>query len=141
EDIHSIKRQIDQRKLKPSSSGLLGHNVKLGRGGIREIEFYAQTQQLIFGGRDPSLRVPGTCDALAALAAAKRIDRTTANELSEDYRFLRKVEHRLQMVHDQQTHILPESGEGMARIAGFMGYADPDRFVSELSSTLLRVQS
>jgi glutamate-ammonia-ligase adenylyltransferase len=141
EDIHSIKRQIDQRKLKPYSSGLLGHDVKLGRGGIREIEFYAQTQQLIFGGRDPSLRVPGTCDALAALAAAKRIDPTAAEELSEDYRFLRKIEHRLQMVNDQQTHILPGSVDGLTRIAGFAGYADPDRFVLDLSATLLRVQN
>lgn len=140
EDIHSIKRQIDQRKLGPSSSGFLGHNIKLGLGGIREIEFYAQTQQLIFGGRDPTLRVPATCDALRALAAARRIQTNAAEELVVAYRFLRKLEHRLQMVDDQQTHSLPLTQEGMGRIAGFLGYPDIAGFTSELGAQLVRVQ-
>jgi glutamate-ammonia-ligase adenylyltransferase len=140
EDIHSIKRQINLHKLKPTIEGLLGHNVKLGRGGIREIEFYTQTQQLIFGGRDTTLRAPGTCDALSALAKAHRIDQQAADELTVAYRFLRTVEHRLQMVDDQQTHSLPETEEGMERIAGFMGFADKASFVAELETHLSRVQ-
>jgi glutamate-ammonia-ligase adenylyltransferase len=136
EDIHSIKRQINQHKLKPDNPGLLGHNVKLGRGGIREIEFYAQTQQLIFGGRDPTLRAPATCDALRALATAGRIEWDTADELTAAYRFLRKVEHRLQMVDDRQTHNLPATEEGMERIAWFMGFADRQAFVTELEGQL-----
>ncbi|MDB5394121.1 MAG: glutamate-ammonia-ligase adenylyltransferase [Rhodospirillales bacterium] len=139
EDIHSIKRQINQHKLKPDNAGLLGHNIKLGRGGIREIEFYAQTQQLIFGGRDTTLRTPATCDALRALAAAQRIEKDDADELIVAYRFLRKVEHRLQMVDDQQTHTLPATEEGMARIAAFMGFAERPAFLQELGSHLTRV--
>ncbi len=139
EDIHSIKRQINQHKLKPENAGLLGHNIKLGRGGIREIEFFAQTQQLIFGGRDATLRAPGTCDALRALAAAGRIGEDAADEMTDAYRFLRKLEHRLQMVDDRQTHILPTSDEGMTQIAGFMGFADREVFLCALNNQLARV--
>jgi glutamate-ammonia-ligase adenylyltransferase len=139
EDIHSIKRQINQHKLKPDNPGLVGHNIKLGRGGIREIEFYAQTQQLIFGGRDATLQVPGTCDALKALAAAGRIGDDAVEELTEAYRFLRKVEHRLQMVDDRQTHTLPATEAGMAQIAAFMGYPDRRDFVAALEFQLGRV--
>ena len=139
EDIHSIKRQINQHKLKPANAGLLGHNIKLGRGGIREIEFYAQTQQLIFGGRDISLRTPATCDALRALANAQRIELDAADEMTVAYRFLRKVEHRLQMVDDQQTHTLPTTDEGMARIAAFMGYPETSGFLLDLETQLARV--
>jgi glutamate-ammonia-ligase adenylyltransferase len=139
EDIHSIKRQINQHKLKPDNPGLLGHNIKLGRGGIREIEFYAQTQQLIFGGRDISLRAPATCDALRALATAERIELEAADELTIAYRFLRKVEHRLQMIGDQQTHTLPTTDDGMARIAAFMGFADRPAFLRELEGHQARV--
>ena len=139
EDIHSIKRQINQHKLKPDNPGLMGHNIKLGRGGIREIEFFAQTQQLIFGGRDATLQVPATCDALKALAAAGRIGDDAADELIEAYRFLRTVEHRLQMVDDRQTHTLPTTEEGMAHIAAFMGYGDREAFVAALEFQLGRV--
>jgi glutamate-ammonia-ligase adenylyltransferase len=136
EDIHSIKRQINQHKLKPGDARLFGHNIKLGRGGIREIEFFAQTQQLIFGGRDPTLRTPATCDALHALAAAGRIGADAAEELTTAYRFLRKLEHRLQMVADQQTHTLPMTEEGMGRIAGFMGFAAKQPFLDGLREQL-----
>ena len=139
EDIHSIKRQINQHKLKPDNPGLLGHNIKLGRGGIREIEFYAQTQQLIFGGRDLTLRAPATCDALRALATAGRIEWEAAEELTAAYRFLRKVEHRLQMVDDRQTHSLPATEDGMDRIAWFIGFPDRQSFVAELEAKLNRV--
>jgi glutamate-ammonia-ligase adenylyltransferase len=139
EDIHSIKRQINQHKLKAGHGGLLGHNIKLGRGGIREIEFYAQTQQLIFGGRDTSLRTPATCDALRALARAGRIEQEAAEELIVAYHFLRQIEHRLQMVGDQQTHTLPTTEDGMARIAAFMGFADGPAFIAALGEQLSRV--
>jgi hypothetical protein len=81
-----------------------GHDVKLGRGGIREIEFTAQVLQLIWGGRDPGLRDPTTLGALAALAAAGKIERRAAADLADAYVFLRNLEHRLQMVADRQTH-------------------------------------
>ena len=83
-----------------------GFDLKRGRGGIREIEFFAQVHQLIYGGRDPSLRVPATVEALAALAAAGRIEPEVAKRLSGHYATLRRIEHRLQMVEDQQTHCL-----------------------------------
>ncbi|HTJ62917.1 MAG TPA: bifunctional [glutamine synthetase] adenylyltransferase/[glutamine synthetase]-adenylyl-L-tyrosine phosphorylase [Alphaproteobacteria bacterium] len=134
EDIHSIKRQINRHMLKPGEAGLLGYNVKLGRGGIREIEFYAQTQQLIFGGRDATLRVPGTCDALRALAAAERIEPAAVDEMTAAYRFLRTVEHRLQMVDDQQTHSLPLTDEGMDRVAAFMAFPDRHAFAEALEA-------
>jgi glutamate-ammonia-ligase adenylyltransferase len=140
EDIHSIKRQINQHKLGPGSEALFGHNVKLGRGGIREIEFFAQTQQLIFGGREPDLRAPATCDALRALAGAQRIAPDTADTLIDAYIFLRKAEHRLQMVEDQQTHTLPTTPDGMSRFAGFMGFADQAAFAEAMNAVIGRVQ-
>ncbi len=139
QDIHSIKRQIGTHKGHRQTA-VNGHNIKIGRGGIREIEFFAQTQQLIFGGRDPSLRVPRTVGALDALVEAGRVERRTADELAEAYRFLRTVEHRIQMVDDQQTHALPKSDEGVAAIAAFLGYADPARFRADLLSTLTTVE-
>src|SRR4051812_35946509 len=139
-DIHSIKRQIDAHRG-GGSVKVAGHNVKLGRGGIREIEFFAQTQQLIFGGRNPALRLRGTCETLRALAAAGHVEPRAAAELITDYGFLRKVEHRLQMIADQQTHSLPEDEAGLAAIATFLGYADSPAFQEEMLATLRRVES
>jgi glutamate-ammonia-ligase adenylyltransferase len=98
-----------------------GYDLKRGRGGIREIEFFAQVHQLIYGGRDASLRVPATVDALAALAAAGRVEPEVATRLSGHYATLRRIEHRLQMVEDQQTHGLPTQPvalDGVARLDG-----------------------
>src|SRR5258707_7103941 len=134
-DIHSIKRQIDAHRG-GGAVKVLGHNIKLGRGGIREIEFFAQTQQLIFGGRNPSLRLRGTCEALHALAAAGHVAPAAADELIEAYGFLRRVEHRLQMVHDHQTHSLPGHEAGVAAIATFLGYADSASFQKDLLDCL-----
>jgi glutamate-ammonia-ligase adenylyltransferase len=105
-DIQSIKRQIHAHK---TGDGLvaMGANLKLGRGGIREIEFYAQTQQLILGGRDKSLRARRTDEALAALAAAGHIPTEVAVDLTAAYAELRALEHRVQMLDDEQTHTLP----------------------------------
>jgi glutamate-ammonia-ligase adenylyltransferase len=139
-DIHSIKRQIDAHRG-GGTVKVAGHNVKLGRGGIREIEFFAQTQQLIFGGRNPELRLRGTCETLRALAAAGHVEPRATAELIADYGFLRRVEHRLQMVADQQTHSLPEDPDGLAAIATFLGYAEPAAFQDEMLATLRRVES
>ena len=134
-DIHSIKRQIDAHRG-GSAVKVLGHNVKLGRGGIREIEFFAQTQQLIFGGRNPALRGRATCETLRALAAAGHVAPSAADELIEAYGFLRKVEHRLQMVDDRQTHSLPNDEAGVAAIATFLGYPDSQSFQKDLLDRL-----
>ncbi|MBU0866143.1 MAG: bifunctional [glutamine synthetase] adenylyltransferase/[glutamine synthetase]-adenylyl-L-tyrosine phosphorylase [Alphaproteobacteria bacterium] len=101
-----------------------GYDLKRGRGGIREIEFFAQVHQLIYGGRDPSLRVPATVDALAALAAAGRVEPEVATRLSGHYATLRRIEHRLQMVEDQQTHGLPTQPAALDGVARLDGKAD-----------------
>src|SRR5947209_17088137 len=85
-----------------------GHDIKLGRGGIREIEFFVQTQQLVFGGRRPALRGSRTLDMLGKLAEETWISAEAREDLSAAYRFLRKVEHRLQMIADEQTQRLPQ---------------------------------
>ncbi|WP_043340516.1 bifunctional [glutamine synthetase] adenylyltransferase/[glutamine synthetase]-adenylyl-L-tyrosine phosphorylase [Belnapia moabensis] len=141
-DIHSIKRQIHAHKGSKGAGAtiaLAGHDVKLGRGGIREIEFTAQVLQLIWGGRDPGLRDPTTLGALAALAGAGRIDRRAAADLADAYVFLRNLEHRLQMVADRQTHRLPEDEPGLARIASFMGYPSLADFSAAFMAHLERV--
>ena len=112
-----------------------GYNLKLGRGGIREIEFFAQTHQLIHGGRDPSLRVRGTRAALDALAVTGRISSADAQALGQSYDGLRTIEHRLQMVGDKQTHTLP-AGEALdtaARLHGLDGGAALIALVEDLA--------
>ncbi len=138
-DIHSIKRQIDAHRG-GGTVKVFGHNVKLGRGGIREIEFFAQTQQLIFGGRDQSLRLRGTCETIRALSATGHVTSVAAEELIEAYGFLRRVEHRLQMVDDRQTHSLPADEAGVAAIATFLGYVDSAAFQDALLQRLRCVE-
>ncbi|MBV8779750.1 MAG: glutamine-synthetase adenylyltransferase, partial [Alphaproteobacteria bacterium] len=138
-DIHSIKRQI-QAHRGGARIAVLGHDIKIGRGGIREIEFFAQTQQLIWGGRRRDLRVGATCEALARLAAAGRIEEADRAELTDSYRFLRRVEHRLQMVDDAQTHRLPADAAGLERFAVFLGYPDAAAFSAELTARLESVE-
>ncbi len=101
-----------------------GYDLKRGRGGIREVEFYAQIHQLIHGGRDPALRAPATLDALAALGAAGRIDPADAAMLADAYRLYRTVEHRLQMIEDKQTHSLPADVAALDNVAMLDGRAD-----------------
>jgi glutamate-ammonia-ligase adenylyltransferase len=139
EDIQSIKRQIHAH-VGHGEIAVLGHNIKLGRGGIREIEFFAQTQQLILGGRHPGLRAAATQAALDALVAEGRVEPSVGEDLKRDYRYLRRLEHRLQMVEDQQTHSLPQSEAGIAHIACFMGYDSAEDFRSELTRVLENVQ-
>jgi len=137
-DIHAIKRQI-QAHRGGAEIALLGHNVKTGRGGIREIEFFAQTQQLVWGGRDPGLRVPATVPALRALAAAGLVAGAVCDELVEAYGFLRTVEHRLQMLDDEQTQKLPDTPSEWQRLATFLGFAGGDAFGAALEATFARV--
>jgi glutamate-ammonia-ligase adenylyltransferase len=138
-DIHSIKRQIHAFRGH-ARIATHGHNVKLGRGGIREIEFFCQTQQLILGGRVPSLRERATTPALRQLAQTGWIDETVADELIEAYWYLRRVEHRLQMIDDAQTHLLPADAPGFARVAAFLGHADAGAFERELRGRLETVE-
>jgi glutamate-ammonia-ligase adenylyltransferase len=139
-DIHSIKRQIHAHKVDERVSAK-GVDLKLGRGGIREIEFYVQTQQLILGGRHPELRSPRTLDALSALVAAGHVAPGTRDELAEAYRYLRAVEHRIQMLEDEQTHRLPESDADRKRVAALTG-DDPLRsFDAEITRTLKAVNA
>jgi [glutamine synthetase] adenylyltransferase / [glutamine synthetase]-adenylyl-L-tyrosine phosphorylase len=139
-DIQAMKRQINVSK-KVGDIRVEGHNVKLGRGGIREIEFFTQTQQLIAGGRDKTLRVRPTSQALAALAAANWISDKTARELTETYWYLRAVENRLQMLRDEQTHIMPDTPEAVAVIGRLMGEADLAAFEKTYRAALERVAS
>ena len=126
-DIKTIKRQINTAK-NVAGRTVLGHNVKLGSGGIREIEFFAQVQQLIAGGRDPLLRTRSTCDTLAALASSNWIDEQAAQGLTERYWFLRAVENRVQMLNDEQTHTLPESDDQLEPIVALMPHGDVEAF-------------
>ena len=135
QDIHSIKRQIASHK-RGRVIKAEGQNVKLGRGGIREVEFFAQTQQLIWGGRDARLRERGTEPALQALVSAGRVRQEVADEMRLGYRFLRKVEHRLQMVDDKQTQILPEDPAELDAFAAFLGFADGRDFRIDLAHHL-----
>ena len=139
EYIQSIKRQIHAH-AGHGEIAVAGHNIKLGRGGIREIEFFAQTQQLILGGRHPDLRKPATQDALDALVADGRVEKKVGEELKRDYRYLRQLEHRLQMIEDQQTHTLPTSPQGLEHVACFMGYDRVEDFAAELRAVLENVQ-
>jgi glutamate-ammonia-ligase adenylyltransferase len=135
EDIHSIKRQIHAHEGH-SKIAVAGHNIKLGRGGIREIEFFAQTQQLILGGRNPNLRPRGTLEALAALCERDLIAEQTEEQLHEAYLFFRHVEHRLQMIEDQQTHTLPKNQEELTHIAYFSGFDSLADFSKVLTTWL-----
>jgi glutamate-ammonia-ligase adenylyltransferase len=101
-----------------------GYDLKRGRGGIREVEFFAQIHQLIHGGRDPALRAPATRDALARLAEAGWIAPADADTLAASYTLLRTIEHRVQMVDDRQTHALPAAGEALDGVARLHGLPD-----------------
>ena len=138
QDAHDMRLRIRDHRGLHGPVQIAGHNMKLGVGGIREIEFFTQTRQLIAGGRDPSLRDRGTEAALAALAKQGWIPEDVAADLTQLYRAHREVEHRLQMVNDSQTQDTPTSADGIARIAHFMGEADPNAFCEALRARLER---
>ena len=137
-EIRSISHRIRDHHAQGQAFGL-GYDLKRGRGGIREVEFYAQIHQLIHGGRDPSLRAPATLDALAALGLAGRIDPGDAADLATAYRLYRTIEHRLQMVDDQQTHHLPKDTGALANVAALHGLADGDALLALLRPHVERV--
>jgi glutamate-ammonia-ligase adenylyltransferase len=139
-DVHSIKRQIHAYKTGEGMQAA-GANLKLGRGGIREIEFFVQTQQLILGGRDPSLRTPRTLEALQALSAAGHLDPAVAAELSEAYVRLRDLEHRVQMLDDEQTHALPADPALRRAVAALTGEGDLDVFDGAVTALLTSVNA
>ncbi|WP_323783126.1 glutamine-synthetase adenylyltransferase [Thalassovita sp.] len=138
QDAHDMRLRIREHKGLGGKLDIYGHNMKLGRGGIREIEFFTQTRQLIAGGRDPDLRVRGTVEGLRILSEKGWIGQDAAEKLTDHYRFHRQVEHRIQMVNDAQTHALPNSHEGMQRIACFLG-RDLDELKTDLRQRLEQV--
>nr|WP_232829459.1 glutamine-synthetase adenylyltransferase [Tropicimonas sp. IMCC34043] len=140
QDAYDMRLKIRAHRGQYETGSLTGRNVKLGPGGIREIEFFTQTQQIIAGGRDPDLRVRGTVQALSCLSEAGWIPAHVAAELSDHYSVLREIEHRLQMVSDAQTQILPTNDEGFDRIARMCGEADTARFKARLQERLTAVR-
>ncbi|WP_107495835.1 glutamine-synthetase adenylyltransferase [Thalassobius sp. I31.1] len=139
QDAHDMRLRIRDHKGLGGAFSLPGHNMKLGRGGIREIEFFTQTRQIIAGGRDPDLRSRETVPGLRALVAKDWVPEAAAELLITRYRDFREVEHRLQMINDAQTHSLPTSDEGFQRLACFMGESDVEAFKSRLSADLQEV--
>ncbi len=125
QDAHDMRLRIREHRHLNRALAVEGHDLKLGQGGIREIEFFTQTRQLIAGGRDPSLRDRTTVGGLRALAEQRWIPGDVCEDLVTLYRAHREVEHRLQMVNDAQTHALPVTAEGVARIAAFCGEETP----------------
>jgi glutamate-ammonia-ligase adenylyltransferase len=139
-DIHAMKRRVHAHKGH-GTIAVAGHDIKLGRGGIRDIEFFAQTQQLVAGGRHPELRTRGTIETLAELAQDGWIEPNAAEDLSKAYLFLRRVENRLQMIGDQQTHILPDEPEELRRVAALSGFSDADAFADAIVGELATVET
>ena len=138
-DIHLIRRKIHGARA-GEAIRVPGHNLKLGRGGIREIEFLAQANQLIFGGRIPDLRRRATCDALDALCEAALIDRQTRLDLTEAYGELRRIEHHLQMIDNAQTHEIPGTPERLDHLSTFLACRDRTEFVDHLKDVLHSVE-
>jgi [glutamine synthetase] adenylyltransferase / [glutamine synthetase]-adenylyl-L-tyrosine phosphorylase len=139
-DIHAMKRQIHAFRGHEQVT-VPGHDIKLGRGGIREIEFFVQTQQLIFGGRRPGMRGGRTLDMLAELHTDGWVSAQAMEELSRAYEFLRRLEHRLQMVADEQTQRLPFDTAELTQFAKFCGYSSLASFSAEVVGHLRRVET
>ncbi|WP_206429079.1 bifunctional [glutamine synthetase] adenylyltransferase/[glutamine synthetase]-adenylyl-L-tyrosine phosphorylase [Sphingomonas sp. 2R-10] len=137
-EIREITRRIRDHYAQGQAFGP-GYDLKRGRGGIREVEFFAQVHQLVHGGRDPALRAPATRDALAALAAGGRIAHDEAVAMDGAYTLFRTIEHRLQMVDDRQTHSLPEHADALDRVARLQGVADGRALLDLLSPQVAAV--
>jgi [glutamine synthetase] adenylyltransferase / [glutamine synthetase]-adenylyl-L-tyrosine phosphorylase len=131
-EVAEMKQRIENEIIK---SGELERNVKLGRGGIREIEFIAQTQQVLQGGRMPFLQGSKTLPALDKLQQYHLLDSPESARLKQAYCFLRDIEHRLQMEDNRQTHTLPTNSEARTRIAKLMGFDRVQAFEKELERT------
>lgn len=137
-EIHAVSGQIRDHHSRGQNFGP-GFDLKRGRGGIREVEFFTQVHQLIHGGREPALRSPSTLEALAALAQDGRIPADQAASLADGYRLLRTIEHRLQMVDDRQTHRLPEEPEALAGVAKLHGLASEEGLLKLLAPVVARI--
>ena len=143
-DFNAVRDiQAMQRQTRRGSGGFepAGYHLKFGGGGIRAIEFHLQTEQLVWGGRNRALRHRGTADGLRALAAADRMPADVADQLIDHYRYLRRVENRLQMIRDEQTHVVPEKDVERARLASFLGHANLADFDAELAGHATAVQA
>ena len=138
EEVRAISARIRDHFAQGASLGP-GYDLKRGRGGIREVEFFVQIQQMIHGGRDPSVRAPATLDAIDALAAAGRLDDPIAAALADAYRLLRTIEHRVQMVEDAQTHLIPASLEALDNVAQLHGLGDGPQLIELVRSHAERV--
>jgi len=145
-DIHAMKRRINARKAVVARSvddpiaQIAGRDVKLGEGGIREIEFLVQTLQLVWGGRNPKLRVSATSATLTALVEAGHLKPEAARDLQAAYGFLRQVEHRLQMIGDRQVHNFPRRGNDLDRVAYFLGYDSAEALAIDFLGHIGRVR-
>ena len=140
-DAHDIRQKIKVNNLKPDLKSLLGQNIKLIDGGIRDIEFYAQTKQIIAGGRDRTLRSSQTREALKNLTKSGWIELNDLSILTDAYTYYRILEHRLQMVNDLQTHNLPLSVSSFNRISYFMGIKNSADLVKKLNNHLYLVKN
>jgi glutamate-ammonia-ligase adenylyltransferase len=140
-EAQDIMQKIRSHKGIAGQIEIAGHNLKLGRGGIREIEFFAQTNQMIAGGRNPKLRSIQTVKALRAQAEEGWIDPHTCTVLVEGYRELRRQEHRLQMLRDFQTHIVPKDKEKLSQFAAFCGAQNEVKFFENLKYLLIGVHN
>ncbi len=130
--IEEIKGMKDRINLVAARSQKNERDVKLGLGGVREIEFFVQAHQLIYGGKEPSLRVRGTLEVLSILSRLRIVSEEERKELTAAYDFLRRLEHRIQAHRERQTHVLPRKEEDLSRLARAMGLADPPALLSEL---------
>jgi len=131
--LRNLHQQISEHSFKRSSGQIDRYSdVKLSQGGIRQIEFIVQLLQVVRGGQYPELRTRGTQKALQHLSAAGLMPKDTANGLNAAYIFLRKVEHRIQYLDDQQTHILPKSAQDMLWLSQAMGFSNTDEFLKQL---------
>ncbi|HEX5184698.1 MAG TPA: glutamine-synthetase adenylyltransferase, partial [Allosphingosinicella sp.] len=137
-EVQAITRRIRDHYARGQALGP-GFDLKRGRGGIREVEFYAQIHQLIHGGREPALRAAATLDALDALAEAGHIPTDAARDLGDAYRLLRTIEHRLQMVDDRQTHAIPADMAAIDNVARLHGLASGGTLLGLLDPPLARV--
>lgn len=141
QDAHDMRLRIRDHKGLHGEINIAGHDMKLGQGGIREIEFYTQTRQIICGGRDPKIRQSQTLLALAEIANKGWIDKKVADDLSNAYREHRLIEHRLQMLDDAQTHQYPSEIGKRQRMAAFCGATDIDAFEGNIEKRLRHVNS
>jgi glutamate-ammonia-ligase adenylyltransferase len=137
EEVRSISERIRDHYSKGQRFGP-GFDLKRGRGGIREVEFYVHAQQLVHGGRDPELRAGATLDAIAALERAGHFPSDLSSDLAEAYRRLRTAEHRVQMVDDQQTHLLPPGEAALENIAQLHGFAAGEELLDWLRPSIER---